>query len=52
MLRGGYVGDERIHVGDKALRLPARNAAGATVRVVRRFAGERRAQVAELLDRH
>ncbi|HEX6424891.1 MAG TPA: nitrite/sulfite reductase [Acidimicrobiales bacterium] len=43
MLLGGYVGDERIHFGDKALRLPARNAAEATVRVVRRFAGERRA---------
>ncbi|HEX6568026.1 MAG TPA: nitrite/sulfite reductase [Acidimicrobiales bacterium] len=43
MLLGGYVGDERIHFGDKALRLPARNAAEATVRVVRRFADERRA---------
>ncbi|MDJ0769760.1 MAG: nitrite/sulfite reductase [Ilumatobacter sp.] len=41
MLLGGYVGDERIHFGDKALRLPARNAAEAAVRVIRRFAGER-----------
>jgi sulfite reductase (ferredoxin) len=43
MLLGGYVGDEKIHFGDKALRLPARNAPEATVRVVRRFAGERQA---------
>jgi hypothetical protein len=37
------VGQERVHFGDKALRLPAKNAAEATVRVVRRFAGERQA---------
>jgi len=43
MLLGGYVGQEQIHFGQKALRLPAKNAAEATVRVVRRFAGERRA---------
>jgi len=43
MLLGGYVGQEKIHFGDKALRLPARNAPEATVRVVRRFADERRA---------
>jgi sulfite reductase (ferredoxin) len=43
MLLGGYVGQEQIHFGDKALRLPAKNAAEATVRVVRRFAGERQA---------
>jgi sulfite reductase (ferredoxin) len=43
MLLGGYVGDEQIHFGDKALRLPARNAPEATARVVRRFAAERRA---------
>jgi sulfite reductase beta subunit-like hemoprotein len=41
MLLGGYVGQERIHFGQKALRLPARSAAEATVRVVRQFAGER-----------
>jgi sulfite reductase (ferredoxin) len=41
MLLGGYVGQERIHFGDKALRLPAKRAAEATVRVVRRFADER-----------
>jgi len=43
MLLGGYVGQERIHFGQKALRLPAKNAAEATVRVVRRFADERQA---------
>jgi sulfite reductase beta subunit-like hemoprotein len=43
MLLGGYVGQEKIHFGDKALRLPAKEAPEATVRVVRRFADERRA---------
>ena len=43
MLLGGYVGQEQIHFGDKALRLPAKNAAEATVRVVRRFSDERTA---------
>jgi sulfite reductase beta subunit-like hemoprotein len=43
MLLGGYVGQEQIHFGEKALRLPAKNAPEAAVRVVRRFAGEREA---------
>ena len=43
MLLGGYVGQEQVHFGDKALRLPAKNAAEATVRVVRRFSDERQA---------
>ena len=43
MLLGGYVGQEKVHFGDKALRLPAKNAAEATVRVVRRFSDERQA---------
>jgi sulfite reductase (ferredoxin) len=43
MLLGGYVGQEKIHFGDKALRLPAKGAPEATVRVVRRFANEREA---------
>jgi sulfite reductase beta subunit-like hemoprotein len=43
MLLGGYVGQEQIHFGDKALRLPARNAPEAAVRVVRRFNDEREA---------
>ncbi|MEJ5254365.1 MAG: nitrite/sulfite reductase [Acidimicrobiales bacterium] len=41
MLLGGYVGEERIHFGEKALRLPAKNAPEAAVRVVGRFASER-----------
>ena len=43
MLLGGYMGQEQMHFGQKALRLPARNAPEATVRVVRRFADERQA---------
>jgi sulfite reductase (ferredoxin) len=43
MLLGGYVGDEQIHFGEKALRLPAKAAPEAAVRVVRRFAAEREA---------
>ena len=43
MLLGGYVGEERVHFGEKALRLPAKNAPEAAVRVVRRFADERQA---------
>ncbi|HET8621912.1 MAG TPA: nitrite/sulfite reductase [Acidimicrobiales bacterium] len=43
MLLGGYVGQEQIHFGDKALRLPAKNAPEAAVRVVRRFSDERTA---------
>ena len=43
MLLGGYVGQEKINFGEKALRLPAKNAPEAAVRVVRRFAEEREA---------
>ena len=43
MLLGGYVGQEQIHFGEKALRLPAKNAPEAVVRVVARFAEERQA---------
>jgi sulfite reductase beta subunit-like hemoprotein len=43
MLLGGYVGQERVHFGDKALRLPAKAAPLAAARVVRRFANEREA---------
>jgi sulfite reductase (ferredoxin) len=43
MLLGGYVGQEQMHFGDKALRLPAKSAAQAAVRVVRRFNDERTA---------
>jgi sulfite reductase (ferredoxin) len=41
MLLGGHVGQSQIEFGTKALRLPAKAAAEATVRVVGRFAGER-----------
>jgi sulfite reductase (ferredoxin) len=43
MLLGGYVGQEKINFGERALRLPAKNAPEATVRVVRRFNDERQA---------
>ena len=43
MLLGGYVGQEQIHFGEKALRLPAKAAPEAAVRVVRRFNEERSA---------
>jgi sulfite reductase beta subunit-like hemoprotein len=43
MLLGGYVGEEQIHFGDKATRLPAKAAAEAVARVVRQFADERSA---------
>ncbi|MDO9175236.1 MAG: nitrite/sulfite reductase, partial [Actinomycetota bacterium] len=43
MLLGGYVGQEQIHFGDKALRLPAKAAPKAAARVIRRFHEERTA---------
>ncbi|HWI04980.1 MAG TPA: hypothetical protein VNT52_14305, partial [Acidimicrobiales bacterium] len=43
MLLGGYVGHTQIEFGHKALRLPAKTAGEATVRVVGRFAAERSA---------
>ena len=43
MLLGGYVGQETIHFGEKALRLPAKAAPHAAVRVIRRFNDERTA---------
>jgi sulfite reductase beta subunit-like hemoprotein len=43
MLLGGYVGETQVHFGERALRVPAKAAADATVRVVRRFADERQA---------
>jgi len=43
MLLGGYVGQEQMHFGEKALRLPAKSAAHAAVRVVRKFDDERSA---------
>ena len=43
MLLGGYVGQESVHFGEKALRLPAKSAPQAVVRVVARFAAQREA---------
>ena len=43
MLLGGYIGQEQAHFGDKALRLPAKAAPQAAVRVVGRYATEREA---------
>ncbi len=53
MLLGGRIGDEQIHFGEKALRLPAKAAPEATVRVIRRFDEERLAAetFAEWMDR-
>ncbi len=41
MLLGGYVGQEQVHFGDRALRLPAKAAPQAAVRVIARFNEER-----------
>lgn len=41
LLLGGHVGQEQIHFGQKALRLPAKTAPQAVARVVRKFASER-----------
>jgi sulfite reductase beta subunit-like hemoprotein len=43
MLLGGYIGETQAHFGERALRLPAKNAPEATARVVRRFNDEREA---------
>lgn len=53
MLLGGFVGDEKMEFGQKALRVPAKNAPEAAVRVVRRFAAEREAgeRFGEWIDR-
>jgi sulfite reductase beta subunit-like hemoprotein len=43
MLLGGYVGQTQVHFGQRALRLPAKSAAEAAVRVIGRFVAEREA---------
>ena len=43
LLLGGHLGDASVEFGRKALRLPAKACAEATVRVVGRFAAEREA---------
>jgi sulfite reductase (ferredoxin) len=42
-LLGGHIGDEQVHFGDKAGRLPAKAAPEAVIRLVRRFVDEREA---------
>jgi sulfite reductase beta subunit-like hemoprotein len=43
MLLGGYVGQSEVQFGQKALRLPAKAASDAAVRVIGQFANERTA---------
>jgi sulfite reductase (ferredoxin) len=43
LLLGGHLGDASVEFGKKALRLPAKACAEATVRLVGRFAAERQA---------
>jgi sulfite reductase (ferredoxin) len=43
LLLGGHVGDTQIEFAQRALRLPAKAAAEATVRLVGRYSAERRA---------
>jgi sulfite reductase (ferredoxin) len=43
MLLGGYVGQEKIHFGDKALRLPAKNAPKAAASVIGQYNDQREA---------
>ena len=43
MLLGGHLGHEKVHFGDKALRLPAKAVPEATARILRRFTAERAA---------
>jgi len=50
---GGRIGQMEVEFGAKTMRLPAKNAPEATVRLVRRFAGERAAgeEFGQWLDR-
>jgi sulfite reductase beta subunit-like hemoprotein len=41
MMLGGYVGQTEVFFGEKALRLPAKSAPEAAVRVIAKFAAER-----------
>jgi sulfite reductase (ferredoxin) len=43
MLLGGHLGDTQVEFGDKAMKVPAKSAPEAVVRVVRRFNDERQA---------
>jgi sulfite reductase beta subunit-like hemoprotein len=43
MLLGGHLADTEVHFGEKATKIPAKNAPEAVVRVVRQFNEERQA---------
>ncbi|MFM8973763.1 MAG: nitrite/sulfite reductase, partial [Actinomycetota bacterium] len=43
MLLGGHLGETQVEFGEKATKVPAKNAPEAVVRVVRRFNEERSA---------
>ncbi len=43
LLLGGHVGQEQVRFGSRALRLPAKNAPQAVVRIIERYVGEREA---------
>ncbi len=43
MLLGGHLGETQVEFGDKAMKVPAKSAPEAVVRVVRRFNDERQA---------
>jgi sulfite reductase (ferredoxin) len=43
MLLGGYVGQEQVHFGQRTMRLPAKAAPEAVVRLVSKFAEQRQA---------
>ena len=43
MLLGGYVGEEKVHFGKRTMRLPAKSAPEAVVRVVSKFTEQRQA---------
>ena len=43
MLLGGYLGEEQVYFGERALRLPAKNVPSATAFVLRNFTEERTA---------
>ena len=41
LLLGGFIGNEQMHFAKRTMRLPAKTAAEATIRLIRRFAAER-----------
>ena len=43
LMLGGFIGSEQMHFGKRTMRLPAKTAAEAAVRLIGRFASERQA---------